>query len=85
MYNVADDSEDGLALPDGACTTCSSRIAERSRETSSVTTDGGKVFKTKLTPNPFSFNEVYEMNKSVDVRAAYAEVVEGARLRDELL
>ena len=39
------------------------------------------MFKTKLTPNPFSFNEVYEMNKSVDVRAAYAE---GAKAHADL-
>ena len=55
--------------------------SEKLTQTSSVTTDGGKVFKTKLTPNPFSFNEVYEMNKSVDVRAAYAE---GAKAHADL-
>jgi len=54
---------------------------EKLVQTSSVATDGGKVFKTKLTPNPFSFNEVYEMNKSVDVRAAYAE---GAKAHADL-
>lgn len=41
-------------------------------QTSSVTTDGGKVFKVKMTPNPYSFNDVYKMNQSTDVKRAYA-------------
>lgn len=82
VYNVVDDSEGGLVLPDGAVyTNVFVPGREKLVQTSSVATDGGKVFKTKLTPNPFSFNEVYEMNKSVDVRAAYAE---GAKAHADL-
>jgi hypothetical protein len=29
-------------------------------------------FKVKMTPNPYSFNDVYKMNQSTDVKAAYA-------------
>ena len=43
-------------------------------QSSSVGTDGGKVFKVKLTQNPFSFQDVYKMNQTTDVEEAYAVV-----------
>jgi hypothetical protein len=74
VYNVVDDSDDGLILPDGAVVTNVFMPGGVSKlvQTSSTTTDGGKVFKVKLTPNPYSFNDVYKMNQTVDVKEAYA-------------
>ena len=46
--------------------------APKLTQTSSVTTDGGKVFKLKMSQNPYSFADVYKMNQQVDVKAAYA-------------
>ena len=74
VYNVVDDSEDGLVLPDGAVVTnVFMESGEKLVQTSSVTTDGGKVFKSRLSANPYSFNDVYKMNQDTDVRAAYAK------------
>jgi hypothetical protein len=73
VYNVADDSEDGLVLPDGAVmTNVFVPGSEKLTQTSSTATDGGQVFKEKLTQNPYSFAEVYAMNQTVDVKKAYA-------------
>ena len=73
VYNVVDDSEEGLVLPDGAVyTNVFVPGREKLVQTSSVSTDGGKVFKVKMTPNPYSFNDVYKMNQSTDVKEAYA-------------
>ena len=73
MYNVVDDSEDGLVLPDGTVmTNVFMESGEKLVQCSSTTTDGGKVFKVKMTPNPYSFNDVYKMNQSTDVKEAYA-------------
>ena len=72
IYNVVDDSEDGLVLPDGAVlTNVFVPGREKLVQSSSTTTDGGKVFKVRLTPNPFSFGGVYKMNQSTDVKEAY--------------
>jgi hypothetical protein len=72
IYNVVDDSEDGLVLPDGAVlTNVFVPGREKLVQSSSTTTDGGKVFKVRLTPNPFSFEGVYKMNQSTDVKEAY--------------
>ena len=74
VYNVVDDSEDGLVLPDGAVVTnVFMESGDKLVQTSSVTTDGGKVFKSRLSANPYSFNDVYKMNQDTDVRAAYAK------------
>ena len=74
VYNVADDSEDGLILPSGAVVTnvFMPGGAPKLTQTSSTTTDGGKVFKLKMSQNPYSFADVYKMNQRVDVKAAYA-------------
>ena len=73
VYNVVDDSEDGLVLADGAVmTNVFMPGSEKLVQNSSTTTDGGKVFKVKMTGNPFSFAEVYKMNGGTDVTAAYA-------------
>ena len=73
IYNVVDESDNGLVLPDGAVVT-NVFIPGKPKlvQTSSVTTDGGKMFKSKLTMNPFSFEDVYKMNQSIDVQEAYA-------------
>ena len=72
IYNFVDDSEDGLVLPDGAVlTNVFVPGREKLVQSSSTTTDGGKVFKVRLTPNPFSFEGVYKMNQSTDVKEAY--------------
>ena len=74
VYNVVDDSEDGLILPDGAVVTNVFMPGrEKLIQTSSTTTDVGEMFKVKMTPNPFSFGDVYKMNQTTDVKAAYAE------------
>ena len=74
VYNVVDDSEEGLVLPDGAVVTnvFMPGGAPKLVQTSSTTTDGGKVFKVKMSQNPRSFADVYKMNQAVDVKAAYA-------------
>jgi len=73
VYNVEDDSEEGLALPEGAVmTNVFVPGREKLVQSSSVGTDGGKVFKVKLTQNPFSFQDVYKMNQTTDVEEAYA-------------
>lgn len=39
-------------------------------------TDGGKVFKTKVHDNKYSFQEVYDMNMGTDVTACAAKAAE---------
>ena len=78
VYNVVDESDEGLILPDGAVFTNVFIPAANGKDStklvmaSSTSTCGGKVFKQKLTPNPYSFNDVYKMNSDTDVAAAYA-------------
>ena len=79
VYNVVDESEEGLILPDGAVFTnvfipASTADGEHTKlvMTSTTTTCGGKVFKNKLTQNPYSFNDVYKLNADTDVVRAYA-------------
>jgi hypothetical protein len=79
VYNVVDESEEGLILPDGAVFTnvfipASTADGEHTKlvMTSTTTTCGGKVFKNKLTQNPYSFNDVYKLNAGTDVVRAYA-------------
>mmetsp|Transcript_28749 Transcript_28749/g.62977 ORF Transcript_28749/g.62977 Transcript_28749/m.62977 type:complete len:534 (-) Transcript_28749:321-1922(-) len=68
LYNVVDDSEEGIVLEDGDV-----RVnvfmpgKEKIVMKSNVSIDGGKVFKTKMDINPYSYNEVYQMNGAVDV------------------
>ena len=72
IYNVVDDSDEGIVLPDGAVMT-NVFLPSKPKlvQMSSVTTDGGKMFKSKITLNQFSFDDVYKMNQSVDVQKAY--------------
>lgn len=87
LYNVVDESEDGLVLPDGhVMTNVFLPGKEKLIQTSSVETDGGKLFKVKLTTNPYSFDDVYNMNQSVDVAEAYAAAsVAHETLREKLV
>ena len=74
IYNVVDDSDDGLILPDGQVYTnvFMPKSKEKLTMTSTVSQCGGKVFKIKMATNPHSFNDVYAMNGETDVREAYA-------------
>ena len=76
IYNVVDDSEDGLILPDGQVYTNVFMPTPNNKRkltmTSTVSQDGGKVFKVKMATNPYSFNDVYGLNGDTDVREAYA-------------
>ena len=79
VYNVVDESEDGLILPDGTVFTnvfipASTQGGDHTKLviTSTTTTCGGKVFKTRLAQNPHSFNDVYKLNADIDVQRAYA-------------
>mmetsp|Transcript_9249 Transcript_9249/g.12526 ORF Transcript_9249/g.12526 Transcript_9249/m.12526 type:complete len:555 (-) Transcript_9249:322-1986(-) len=75
LYNVVDDSEEGLELEDGTVMVNVFMPGEdKLIMKSTIDTDGGKVFKTKMDCNPFSFDEVYKQNGSVDVSAATAEL-----------
>jgi len=83
VYNVVDDSEEGLILPDGSVFTNVFIPASSSKDehtklimTSTTTTCGGKVFKQKLSQNPYSFNDVYKLNADTDVTRAYATAKE---------
>ena len=69
IYNVVDESEHGILLPDGAVmTNVFVPGKEKLVQMSSVPTDGGEPFS--CCTNPCSFNDVYIMNQSVDVREA---------------
>lgn len=79
VYNVVDESEEGLILPDGAVFTnvfIPAAVSDDEHSkiimTSTTTTCGGAVFKSKLSQNPYSFNDVYELNADTDVVLAYA-------------
>ena len=79
VYNVVDESDEGLILPDGAVFTNVFIPAKGSDDkhtklvmSSTTATCGGKVFKSKLSQNPYSFNQVYELNADTDVERAYA-------------
>lgn len=73
LYNVVDDSEEGLCLEEGDVRV-NVYMPEKEKLVmkSNVSIDGGKVFKTKMDINPFSFQDVYKMNGAVDVSAAKA-------------
>ena len=60
VYNVEDDSRRAWRFPRSAVMTNVFMVAGREKlvQSSSVGTDGGKVFKVKLTQNPFSFQDV---------------------------
>ena len=74
IYNVVDESDDGLILPDGQVYTnvFMPKSKEKLTMTSTISQCGGKVFKIKMATNPHSFNDVYAMNGETDVREAYA-------------
>jgi len=74
-YNVIDTSEEGLVLAEnevrvGVCTLDDER--PYLQMSSSAETDGGKAWKEKVHGNPKSFEDVYNMNKGVDVSACAA-------------
>ena len=63
LYNVVDDSEDGLSLPDGAvradiCMPGKGKVVM----TSSVGTDGGTMWKVRMDGNDMSFEEVSSLS-----------------------
>mmetsp|Transcript_129816 Transcript_129816/g.277081 ORF Transcript_129816/g.277081 Transcript_129816/m.277081 type:complete len:524 (+) Transcript_129816:93-1664(+) len=72
IYNVACEDGGDLELPDGSVLT---NVFMPDREKlvmrSTTDTDGGKVFKTKLDINEYSFDEVYSMNAGSDVSLCY--------------
>jgi len=70
-YNVVDTSEQGLVLKEnevrvGVFTTDIKRSYFEMRS-DSAEIDGGKVFKEKVCSNPYSFQEVYDLNQGTDV------------------
>mmetsp|Transcript_28372 Transcript_28372/g.47615 ORF Transcript_28372/g.47615 Transcript_28372/m.47615 type:complete len:541 (-) Transcript_28372:459-2081(-) len=86
LYNVVDDSEEGICLADGDVRV---NVYMPGRDKivmkSNVCIDGGKVFKTKMDVNPYSYNEVYLMNGAVDVVEAKMLLVEaGEKLKAEM-
>merc|ERR1712083_868668 len=72
IYNVVVEDGASLELPDGTVYTNVFMPDKKLVMQSTVDTDGGKVFKTKLDANPHSFNEIYELNKNEDVSKCYA-------------
>jgi hypothetical protein len=80
VYNVVDDSEEGLVLPEGTVLTNVFMPGQpKLVMQSTIDTDGGKVFKTKLDANPYSFNEVYGLNGGVDVTEATAAMAAASK------
>merc|ERR1712032_18518 len=78
IYNVVADGD--IDLVDGAVlTNVFMPGKEKLVMSSTVDTDGGQVFKQKLDANPYTFNEVYMMNKTEDVAAC---MVAGAAAAD---
>jgi len=75
LYNVCDESPEGIVLKDGDV-----RVGVFTEDpatayfemNSSITTDGGKTFKTQLEGNAYSFQDVYDMNKDADCIACTA-------------
>jgi len=73
LYNIVDDSEEGLVYEDGHVqVNVFMPGQDKLVMNSTVSTDGGKVFKTCLPNNPHSFQDVYKMNGMVDVSEAQA-------------
>jgi hypothetical protein len=71
LYNVIDDSEEGIDLPDG--TVRADIVTGQDAKLvilSTLDTDGGVAWKEKLPGNPLSFEGVYNLNAAVDVIAA---------------
>ena len=71
LYNITDDSDEGLEFPDGAVRADvivpgQDKLVVKSH----IDTDGGKVWKQKLEGNAMSFEEVYFMNADVDISEA---------------
>merc|ERR1712216_471211 len=68
LYNVVDDSAEGLSLPDG---TVRADVfmpgAAKLVVVSTMDTDGGKAWKLVLQGNDKSFEEVYKANGSLDI------------------
>jgi len=75
-YNVVDTSEDGITLGEnevrvGVFTLDKDRPYFEMRS-NVAEIDGGKVFKERVCDNPFSFQEVYDLNHAADVVACGA-------------
>ncbi|EKX34779.1 hypothetical protein GUITHDRAFT_119090 [Guillardia theta CCMP2712] len=77
LYNVVDDSEEGIVMEDGEVRADvfipgKEKIVLRSR----LDVDGGKAWKVKLDQNTMSFESVYEANCDVDVVEAQREMAQ---------
>jgi hypothetical protein len=71
LYNVVEDSEDGLDLPDGSVRADIFIPGTGKVVMSSTTgTDGGQAWKVRLEGNDMSFEEAYKANGAVDLLAA---------------
>mmetsp|Transcript_16733 Transcript_16733/g.37522 ORF Transcript_16733/g.37522 Transcript_16733/m.37522 type:complete len:541 (-) Transcript_16733:89-1711(-) len=79
-YNIVDDSEEGLVLDEnevlvGVATSRGSDSQYFTMASNWMQHDGGQVFKERIHDNPYSFQEVYDLNMGVSVMecATFAE------------
>jgi hypothetical protein len=69
VYNIADDSEGGLVLEDGEVLVgINMPDGEKVRVRSFKTTDGKDAWSQKVHGNKYSFEEMYELNTTADVK-----------------
>jgi len=68
LYNIMDDSSDGVTVPAGAVWV---GVTNESGETfvlqSRMDIDGGTAWKVKVEPNAYSFEQVHAMNKDANI------------------
>jgi len=93
LYNVVDEDSDGVLGCDGGAVRADVFIPERVQALprlgvatgrnlivrSTLATDGGKAWKTEVEGNAYSFEDVYNINKDVDVTAAQEEAAQAHR------
>jgi len=73
LYNVIDDSEDGIVMPDGGVRADVFMPGhDKVVIKSTMETDGGKAWKVCVEGNSKSFEDVYKANGSVDIIEAQA-------------
>ena len=86
LYNVVDDSEDGITLSDGDVRAdIVTANGEKISMKTNLSQDSGKAWKIKLDGNDRSFEDIYKMNLEADIMAAFAKAKEmHAALRGNL-
>merc|ERR1712003_231568 len=74
LYNVVDDSEEGIVMSEGevrADVFIPGHKGKISMRTNYLKLDSGKNWKVQVDGNEYSFEQIYEMNFGVDVAKAF--------------